>query len=277
MCSKCRGALVKKRPVLPKDAIANFQYYGLSEIPDDVRHAILSASPSELMLVALCHATVITHHYQSKSFCGGCFPQEASQRFNRGNVAILPQDPGALRSVLPPAVSDIEGSVCVVFAGGQFSPTKESLKRFAPVLVSKQKVKCLIEWLIANNEWYKSHGVRFSAENLSELITTIVYIQQLHGIQIHHLPNEHIAEDGGSVDWDQVRLGSPHQVAQQLVMENVAYTQGDYSYCSHKAIKAMALAHALQHKLFLVSHSGSAMLNDDSPSLMSALFPHLDP
>ena len=83
-------------------------------------------------------------------------PEEASQHYNRGNAAILPQDPGALRSVLPPPLRDIEGSVCVVFAGGQFTPTKESLKWFSPVLVSKQKVMCLIEWLIANNEWYKS-------------------------------------------------------------------------------------------------------------------------
>ena len=156
MCSKCRGALVKKMPVLPKDAIANFQYYGQSEIPANVRDAILTASPSELMLVALCRATVVTHHYQSKSVRGGRLPEEASQRYNRGNAAILPQDPGALHSVLPPPLRDIEGSVCVVFAGGQFTPTKESLKQFSPVLVSKQKVMCLIEWLIANNEWYKS-------------------------------------------------------------------------------------------------------------------------
>ena len=32
MCSKCRSALIKKTPVLPKDAKANFQYYGISEL-----------------------------------------------------------------------------------------------------------------------------------------------------------------------------------------------------------------------------------------------------
>ena len=64
MCSKCQGALVKKTPVLPKDV----QYYGWSEIPDDVRDAIRTASPLEVMIVALCRAAVITHHYQSKSF-----------------------------------------------------------------------------------------------------------------------------------------------------------------------------------------------------------------
>ena len=269
LCGKCRGALVKKMPVLPKDAIANFQYYGQSEIPQEVRDALLTASPFEVMLVALCRATVVTHHYQSKSFRGGRLPEEASQRFNRGNVAILPQDPGALRSVLPPSVSDIEGSICVVFAGGQFAPTTENLKQFAPVLVSKQKVKRLIEWLIDNNEWYKSEGVHFSAENLGELVDGDGDSGVLRGIQIHHLPNEHLAEDGVPVDWD--------QVARDLVMENVAYTQGDHSYRSRQGMKASALAHALQHKPFLISRTGSTMLNDNSPSLMSALFPHLDP
>ena len=33
--------LVKKTPVLPRDAMANFLYYGQSEITDDVRVAIL--------------------------------------------------------------------------------------------------------------------------------------------------------------------------------------------------------------------------------------------
>ena len=268
MCSKCQSALTKKNPVLPKDAIANFQYYGISELPDEVKEAILTASPFEVMLVALCRATVITHHYQSKSLRGR-LPDEVSQRFNRGNIAILPQDPGALRSILPPAIDDIEGSVCVVFAGGKFTPTKETLKRFPPVLVSKRKVKCIIDWLIANNEWYKSHGVTFSAENLETLVDSDGDSGVLRGIQIHHLPNEGTADDGGSVNWD--------KVAEELVMENVAYMQGDQSHRSRQVMKATALAHALQHKPFLVNRSGSTLVNDDSPCLLSALFPHLDP
>ena len=221
MCSKCWSALTKKTLVLPKDVIANFQYYGISELPDEVEEAILMASPFEVMLVALCCATVITHHYQSKPL-RGCLPNKVSQCFNRGNVAILPQDPGALRSILPPAIDDIEGSVCVVFAGGKFTPMKETLKWFPSVLVSKRKVKCIIDWLIANNEWYKSHGVTFSAENLETLVDRDGDSRFLHGIQIHHLPNEGTADDGGSVNWD--------KVAEELVMENVAYTQGDQSH-----------------------------------------------
>ena len=270
MCNKCRRSLTKKTPALPKDAIANFQYYGMSELPDEVKQAILTASPFEVMLVALCRATVITHHYQSKSFQGR-LPDEASQRFNRGNVAVLPQDPGALYSVLPPSSDQIDGSVCVVFAGGKFRPTKESLKQFSPVLVSKRKVRCIIQWLIAHNEWYKSHGVTFSPDNLQSLVDGDDDCGVLRGIQIHHLPNARTGDDSNSgvVNWD--------DVAKELVMENVAYMQGDQSHRSRQAMKATALAHALQHKPFLVSRSGSTLVNDDSPCLLSALFPHLDP
>ena len=156
MCSKCQGALVKKTPVLPKDAIANFQYYGQSEIPANVRDAILTASPSELMLVAFFRATVVTHHYQSKSVQGGCLPEERASVTTGEMLLYFRRTLVHCVACYHPPLRDIEGSVCVVFAGGQFTPTKESLKRFLPVLVSKQKVMCLIEWLISNNEWYKS-------------------------------------------------------------------------------------------------------------------------
>ncbi|KIN96354.1 hypothetical protein M404DRAFT_99484, partial [Pisolithus tinctorius Marx 270] len=36
MCTSCRKALTAKPPRQPKDAIANFQYYALSELPQDV-------------------------------------------------------------------------------------------------------------------------------------------------------------------------------------------------------------------------------------------------
>ncbi|KAF8139058.1 hypothetical protein EV363DRAFT_1130185, partial [Boletus edulis] len=57
-----------------------------------------------------------------------------SQRFNRGNVAILPQDPGPLRDVLPPDGDDVRDIVCVLFYGSGRKPTVDTLKRFGPVL-----------------------------------------------------------------------------------------------------------------------------------------------
>lgn len=76
-----------------------------------------------MLKVALCDVTIIN------SICGTWLI--ASQGFNRGNVAILLQDPGALRSsIVSPSLEDIEG---VVFAGGALRMTREaSLGRFPP-------------------------------------------------------------------------------------------------------------------------------------------------
>ncbi|KAI6138950.1 hypothetical protein BKA82DRAFT_144439, partial [Pisolithus tinctorius] len=143
-----------------------------------------------------------------------------SQHFNRGNVALLPQDPSTLSNVLPPTLRDLCGAVCVVFAGGSFRPSMDALQRFPLVLVSKSRVKCIIEWLMSNNEWYMKNGISFSPENLASL---------------SHIPMV-------------IALSGPTM-----------------------------LAHALNHKSFLVSHTGSELMNENSPGFLSAVFPHLDP
>ncbi|KAI6144160.1 hypothetical protein BKA82DRAFT_143905 [Pisolithus tinctorius] len=67
MCLSCHKLLMVRTPLQPKDAMANFQYYMHVELPQEVQDSIGSASSLELMLVAACCATVITHHYQTKS------------------------------------------------------------------------------------------------------------------------------------------------------------------------------------------------------------------
>ncbi|KIN96850.1 hypothetical protein M404DRAFT_72143, partial [Pisolithus tinctorius Marx 270] len=83
-----------------------------------------------------------------------------------GNVALFPQDPSSLSNVLPPMQNDLQGTVCVMFASGSFHPSPDTLWKFPPVLVSRSRVKCVIEWLISNNEWYSKNGITFSTENL---------------------------------------------------------------------------------------------------------------
>ncbi|KIN97465.1 hypothetical protein M404DRAFT_160423, partial [Pisolithus tinctorius Marx 270] len=217
-----------------------------------------------------CCATVITHHYQTKSIWGGRVPEEASQHFNRGNVALLPQDPSALSSVLPLTQSNLHGAVCVVFAGGMFHPSADALHKFPPVLVSKCRVKSIIEWLISNNEWYIKKGITFSAENLASLVNGEEETGMLQGIEIMHLRDgDGIVDTGDHVDWS--------ALAAELVTETVAYTDGDRSEHSQWAMKATALAHALSHKKFIVSRSGSELMNENSPGFLTAMFLHLDP
>ncbi|KIN96355.1 hypothetical protein M404DRAFT_77953, partial [Pisolithus tinctorius Marx 270] len=104
-----------------------------------------------------------------------------------GNVALLPQDPSSLSNVLPPTASDLRGAVCVVFAGGTFRPSADALRKFPPVLVCKSRVKCIIEWLVSNNEWYSKNGITFSAENLAALVNGEEDTGVLQGVEITHL------------------------------------------------------------------------------------------
>ncbi|KIK21227.1 hypothetical protein PISMIDRAFT_12465 [Pisolithus microcarpus 441] len=184
---------------------------------------------------------------------GGRVPEEAVQRFNRGNVAVLPQDPVDLRRVLPPSYDELRDSICVVFSGGRFKPTVESLQCFRPVLVNK-----------SNRE-----GVSFSQKNLDRLVCGEGDCAVFPGIEIHHLPSDDGNEGDSVVDWSNGQ--------EDLVMENVAYTQGDHSERSHNAMKARAFAYAMDQQKFLLSLSGNSFMSDVDPALMSSLFPHLDP
>lgn len=197
----------------------------------------------------MSRASSVTHHYSVKGRGGGRVPEEVVQRFNRGNVAILPQDPGALTTVLPPSVSQLRDAVCVVFCGGRFKPTKESLRRFRPVLVCE--------------------GVRLSNRNLEDLVLGTGDEGVFRGIEIHHLPDDCDGDDVTFVDWNAEQ--------EDMVMENVAYTQGDHSERSRNAMKARALAYAFDRNRFLVSATGESFVRDADPVFLTSLFPHLDP
>ncbi|KIO03915.1 hypothetical protein M404DRAFT_67705, partial [Pisolithus tinctorius Marx 270] len=146
----------------------------------------------------------------------------------------------------------------------------DALRRFPLVLVSKSRVKCIIKWLTSNNEWYMKNGISFSLENLAVLVNSSEDSGVLQGIEITHLWDEDEASDsGGHVDWS--------ALAMDLVTETVTYTDGDRSEQSCCTMKVAALAHALNHKSFLVSHTGSELMNENSPGFLSAVFPHLDP
>lgn len=127
MCTSCRYALQSTPPRQPKLALANFLYYGRERLPEDVSLAFSTASQFDLLLIARSRSSRLTFHFVQRGRRGGYIPEEASQRFNRGNVAIFPQGPGPLRDILPPSVDDVRDTVCVLFSGGRSKPTAEAL------------------------------------------------------------------------------------------------------------------------------------------------------
>ena len=178
VCLACRSALLGRKGKQPKYTLANFLYYGHECLPSDVASAFASASPFDLLLVSRARSSVVTHHYIRRGYSGGYAPEECSQRYNRGNVAVFPQEPGHLRSVLPPNGDDIRETICVMFTGGSQKPTVDTLKQFHPVLVSKRKVQTMVEFLLSFS------GNLATWENLSQKRTPIgdpISLQPLAG------------------------------------------------------------------------------------------------
>ncbi|EGO18826.1 hypothetical protein SERLADRAFT_403590, partial [Serpula lacrymans var. lacrymans S7.9] len=60
----------------------------------------------------------------------------ASQRYVRGNVAIIPQDSVHLRQVLPPSSEDIAKAVCTVFVGKDSVVSRANVAKISPILCS---------------------------------------------------------------------------------------------------------------------------------------------
>jgi hypothetical protein len=68
LCHQCQCSLCAEKPVRPRNSLANFQYYGRERLPNLTRRAFDEASPFDLMLIARCRVSTITHHYCSKGW-----------------------------------------------------------------------------------------------------------------------------------------------------------------------------------------------------------------
>jgi Helitron helicase-like domain at N-terminus/PIF1-like helicase len=263
----------------PLDSLANFQYFGMDELPDEVRGAFEQASMFDVMLVSRARATRITHLFSStkESLCRGGDP-EISQRFNRGNAAILTQDNVRLREVLPPARDEVAEAMCALFIGGLVRPTRQNIAGLKPVLVSKKNVSVMLDFLLSRNRWYRSSGVVFSQKNMEAIFdgrNPSDGSDVPAGVEIYHLPDD---DNVRRTETDYTgRTDSIDQEDGDLVMEAVGYVTGDRSPQNYRIMKAGALAWCLDRKRFLKSCTGSDFVHDQDPFFLSALFPHLDP
>lgn len=283
ICGSCQTSVRAKRQ--PVDSLANFQYYGNDCLPDDVRAAFSSATKFDIMMVARCRASTITHffvHNPKSSVYGG--KVDSSQRYNRGNVAILPQDTTVLRHILPPTASEINGSMCALFIGGTDEPTKANIAKLSPVLVSKRRVKTMLDFLLENNKWYQEANVLFSEDNLNALYSDHtadglpVNESVPVAVELAHLP----LQSGDSLptstsDYTDRQQVLPSNDADKnlIVLEGVGFTATDSSSDFQK-MKASALAWCLEGKTFVKVRAGSNLLSDKDPSFLSSVFPDLD-
>lgn len=282
LCPSCYHTLnsssTKRQPL---DSLANFQYYAIHELPGPVKAAFNNASMFDLMMVARCRATRITHLFSKKKDNPQYgIPEDQSQRYNKGNVAILPQNTINLRNVLPPDSSEIAEAMCALFIGSDTKPTIDNIERLRPVLVSKNIITVLIEFLTTKNFWYTNAGVKFSQTNLDALFDTGQDIDTSipKSIQICHLSEEESQNvRHGIADYTDRENLQGQSMHSPLTMEAVGYTTGDHSSHSYRDMKARAISWCLDRKRFVKVQSGTKAVNDRDPALLSSLFPHLDP
>lgn len=281
MCSKCESALVERNEQ-PKDALANWQYTGFDELPDDVQHAFQNASMFDIMMIARSRATRITHLFSKKKGSPnyGQDPSE-SQRYDRGNISVIPQDSAMLRQLLPPDESEIQMAMTALFAGGKAKPTIENISQLSPVLVSKSRVHVLLNFLLDRNVWYRASDVGFSADNFANMFAESDAGKDEaipKAVDICWLPEDEARQvESANADYTDHNEYARSSDEDELAMEAVGYTAGDRTPQNYRIMKASALAWCLSRKKFIKIQGGSELLSDRDPAMLTFLFPHLDP
>lgn len=280
ICGKCVTSLKNKS--MPKFALANWLYYARENLPADVRDAFAQSTIFERMLTSRARSNNICCRFNTggdKASDGSDDNRDAlrnARRGVRGNVMVAPLDVIKMNAVLPPTSHAIKDTMCVVYVGDAL-PSRSNIQKFSPVLVRKSRVQKIIEFLISENPHYQPTGTfsGFSRENLDALfeapdegIPT--------SVQIGHLPmNDAVA--GATSDYTP-RNEDNVATTDEVLMENVGYTDGDDTPQSYRAMKIAALGHCLQGKSFLASGKGNVPIPDFyNPSLLTWLFPQLDP
>lgn len=278
LCESCNRSLNKGE--MPKFSLANWLYFGYEELPADVRDAFDQSTRVDRVLISRARTTRICFRYSDKPNHPAAKDPISSQKYNQGNVMVMPQDSAELQKILPPSPSELCDTVCAVFVG-QEKPTRANISRMHPMLVRKSRVKTMIGHLVEHNEHYeKVEGFKgFDEQRLEELFSkedsdkdeAVPFC-----MEIGHVPlGEGI--DGATADYTP-RNQSLSNTTGEILMENVGFTSGDESPESYVDMKAAALKHCLNGNLFVSSGSGNRYVPDfDNPSLLSWAFPHLDP
>lgn len=283
LCLKCHNSLSASK--MPKFALSNWLYYGHDSIPRDVRIAFEQSTVFERMLIGRARANSITCRFSAR----GDYDQtegsgkdsilDQARKGVRGNVLVAPLDTIRMNSVIPPASESIRDTMCAMFLGN-ILPTRSMLNRYPPVLVRKSRVKKMITFLLANNPHYRpSDTFAYSERNLNQLFDHEDDEGLPSGVHIGFMPtNDAIASTVADYTRRNEIDACDDGLYEELLMENVGYTDGDDSPVEYLRMKTLALERCLSGKPFIASGTGTAILPEfKNPSILTWLFPHLDP
>ncbi len=179
MCSVCEGDLVR-RSKMPRLCLANWLYYAVDELPNNVSEALSASTHVDKVLIARARTSRISFRFkQSPTSHPGDADEPhptdprhpVRQKYVRGNVLVMPQNSTQLNKILPPPPSTVRDTVCAVFVG-RSKPTPETIRKMKVLLARKSVVKTLIEFLVARNPYYATDDENFfglSEQNLDAL------------------------------------------------------------------------------------------------------------
>jgi hypothetical protein len=141
--------------------------------------------------------------------------------------------------------------MCALFLGSEVVLKKENIQNLHPIMIMKSIVETLICFLLEHNPWYSKSGIKFSPDNLRALYDEVdandneQYLPA--AMDLCHLSHEGCNNDpvgpgGGYAERDMVFEDGE---GDDVVMEAVGYTTGDYSPRNYHIMKATALAWCL--------------------------------
>ncbi|KAL1942457.1 hypothetical protein VTO73DRAFT_6059 [Trametes versicolor] len=148
--------------------------------------------------------------------------------------------------------------------------------------IRKTRVKTMIQFLTAHNPYYRvgDEFKGFSQANMDALFgpgTGDVDEDVLCSMEIGHIGGND-AVDGATGGYVPGQNDGPPAGEDGILMENVGYTDNDDSPINYREMTMVALEHCIKDGRYLKVQAASRFIPDfRNSSLLSWLFPHLDP
>ncbi|PPQ76867.1 hypothetical protein CVT26_001487, partial [Gymnopilus dilepis] len=276
VCHPCYSSV--RSGSMPKFALCNWLYYGKEALPEDIKIAFAEASMFERMLISRARCNSICCKFQVNSENSRQKKQDGLQRGIRGNIMVAPLDALRLHAILPPKLDQKDTMTAVIV--GDKMPTKETISKLGPVLVRKSRIRKLLQFLKDNNPHYSpGEHLSYSQENIDAIHDSDEGADVPNNVAIGHLA-DYGTIDNINADYTPRNEEEwiPANEVEDLMMENVGYTDGDSSPEAYNAMKILALQRCMSGKPFVVSGTGNRLLPDfNNPRILTWLFPHLDP
>lgn len=276
LCTSCYNFLFKSPPQMPPLALANGNYDAYACVPAGVQEAFEAATEIEKLIIGAARASRI-HYKLSRKPGSSQFgkPDQVSASYSRGNTIILPQNTVNFQNVIPGNVESFQDAVCILFLGSE-PPTEEWINRQQPLIVTKSRVKLLIEWLVnySGNSVYTKLEV--SDSNLRNIL------REPRGVPSFLLPSfvsnraELVGQNYASLESLGPRVAGD-STYDPTVSQTTGYIEPTLNRNSMES-KIQALRHFRSGKPVFMIPRGQVPIDDlHDPSWLTAVWPHLDP